>query len=71
MRLQGPDRKLLWKLTNGWPPAALPADTLDDPTVWHLRANDLVAVVGGKVEATEAAYDLRALIELQELWATA
>src|SRR5215472_7757775 len=33
MRLQGPDRELLWKLTDGWPPAALPADTLDDPAV--------------------------------------
>jgi hypothetical protein len=35
------------------------------------RANDLVAVVGGKVQAAEAGYDLRALIELQELRATA
>ena len=55
MRLQGPDRELLWKLTNGWPPAALPADTLDDPTVWHLRANDLIEIVEGKVQAPRRA----------------
>jgi hypothetical protein len=67
MRLQGPDRELLWKLTDGWPPAALPADTLDDPAVRHLRANDLAEVVNGKVQATQAGYDLRALIEHQEL----
>ena len=70
MRLQGADRELLWKLTDGWPPAALPAETLDALAVRHLRANDLVAVVDGKVQATEAGYDLRALIELQELRAT-
>ena len=70
MRLQGPARELLWKLTDGWPPAALPAETLDALAVRHLRANDLVAVVDGKVQATEAGYDLRALIELQELRAT-
>jgi hypothetical protein len=67
MRLQGPNRELLWKLTDGWPPMALPADTLDDPVVRHLRANDLVEVVDGKVQATQAGYDLRALIEHQEL----
>ena len=60
-------RELLWKLTNGWPPATLPADTLDDPTVWHLRANDLIEIVEGKVQATQAGFDLRALIENQEL----
>jgi hypothetical protein len=70
MRLQGADRELLWKLTDGWPPAALPPDTLNDPAVRHLLANDLVAVVDGKVQATQAGYDLRALIELQELRAT-
>src|SRR5271165_3930183 len=63
MRLQGPDRELLCKLTNGWPPAALPADTLDGPTVWHLRANDLIEIVEGKVQATQAGFDLRAFIE--------
>jgi hypothetical protein len=56
----------LWKLTDGWPPAALAADTLDDPTVWHLRANDLIEIVEGKVQATQAGFDLRALIENQE-----
>jgi hypothetical protein len=66
MRLQGSDRELLWKLTDGWPPPVLPADTLDDPVVRHLRANDLVEVVEGKVQATQTGYDLRALIENQE-----
>ena len=66
MRLQEPDRELLWKLTNGWPPAALPADNPDDPAVRHLRANDLVEIVEGKVQATQAGYDLRALIEHQD-----
>jgi hypothetical protein len=67
MRLQGPDRELLWKLTDGWPPAALPAYALDYPTVRQLRANDLVEVIDGKVQATQAGFDLRALIEHQEL----
>jgi hypothetical protein len=44
MRLQGPDRELLWELTGGWPPKTLTADTLDDPAVRHLRANDLVGL---------------------------
>ena len=65
--LQGPDRELLWKLTDGWPPKTLPADTLDDLSVRHLRANDLVEVVDGKVRATQVGYDLRALIENREL----
>ena len=67
MRLQGPARALLWKLTDGWPPPARPADTLDDPAMRHLRADDLVEVVDGKVQATQGGYDLRALIEHQEL----
>jgi hypothetical protein len=67
MRLQGPDRKLLWELTDGWPPPALPADNLDDPAVHHLRANDLAEVVDGRLRATQAGYDLRAMIEHQEL----
>jgi hypothetical protein len=67
MRLQGPDRELLWKLTTGWPPATLPADILDDLTVRQLRVNDLVEVVNGRLQATQAGYDLRALIEHQEL----
>lgn len=67
MRLQAADRALLWNLTDGWPPKTLPADTLDDPTMRHLRANDLVEMVDGKVQATQTGYDLRALIEHQEL----
>jgi hypothetical protein len=67
MRLQRPDRELVWQLTDGWPPTALPADSLDDLVVRHLRGNGLVEVVDGKVQATQAGYDLRALIELQEL----
>ena len=59
MRLLGADRELLWKLTDGWPPTALPADTRDDPTVWQLRANDLVEVIDGKVQAAQAGFDLR------------
>ena len=35
--------------------------------VRQLRANDLVEVVDGRVQATQAGYDLRALIEHQEL----
>jgi hypothetical protein len=67
MRLQGPARELLWKLTDGWPPKTLTADNLDDPAVHHLRANDLAEVTAGRLQATQAGYDLRAMIEHQEL----
>jgi hypothetical protein len=40
----------------------LPADNLDDPAV-HLLAMGLVEVVNGRLQATQAGYDLRKLIE--------
>jgi hypothetical protein len=38
MRLQGPDRELLWKLTDRWPPRILTADTLEAKAEAHSKA---------------------------------
>jgi hypothetical protein len=57
---------LLWELTDGWPPPSLPADNLDDPAE-HLLSIGLAEVVGGRLRATQAGYDLRARIEREEL----
>jgi hypothetical protein len=57
-------RELLWKLTSGWPPPALPTDNLEAE---HLLSNGLAEVVDGKLWATQAGYDLRATIEREAL----
>ena len=55
--------ELLWTLTGGsWRTRSLPAGNLDDPAV-HLLAMGLVEVVDGRLQATQAGYDLRKRIE--------
>jgi hypothetical protein len=60
--LNGAHREVLWTLTGGRRPRTLPADNLDDPAV-HLLGMGLVEVVDGRLQATQAGYDLRKLIE--------
>jgi hypothetical protein len=55
-------RKLLWELTGGWRTRTLPADNLDDPEV-HLLARGLAEIVGGRLRATPAGFELRKLLE--------
>ena len=64
--LNGLHRALLWKLTDGWPPPSLPADNLADPAE-HLLSIGLAEVVGGRLWAAQAGYDLRATIEREAL----
>ena len=55
-------REVLWKLTSGGRPTTLPADNLDDPAV-YLLAKGLAEVVDGRLQATQAGYELRKQIE--------
>ena len=56
-------RELLWTLTSGgWRTRTLPADNLDDPEV-HLLGLGLAEVIGGRLRATPAGFELRKLLE--------
>ena len=63
--LNSAQRAVLRTLTSGWRTRTLPADNLDDPAV-HLLAMGLVEVVDGRLQATQAGYDLRKLIERKQ-----
>jgi hypothetical protein len=63
--LTSAQRDVLWALTSGRRPRTLPAHNLDDPAV-HLLGMGLAEVVDGRLQATQAGYDLRKLIEREQ-----
>jgi hypothetical protein len=55
-------RELLWTLTAGCRTRTLTAENLDDPEA-HLLVRGLDEVVGGRLRATPAGFELRKQLE--------